>query len=68
MFWVTNLGGYAALLNSFLDVPKEDQGSHLQCKFPHVERSSGDSELEEKWKLTEPMDASGFIGADQLLG
>lgn len=67
---VINLGGYTALLNSFLDVliwaQKEDQGSHLQCKFPHVERSrnSGDSELEERWKLTESINAIGFIGAD----
>lgn len=61
-------------MNSFLDVliwaQKEDQGSHLQCNFPHAERSSnsGDSELEERWKLTESISANGFIGVDRLLG
>lgn len=74
MFWLSVWSGYTALLNSFLDVlilaQKQGQDSQLLCGFPHAEENSksGGLELEERGKLSEPIDADGFTGADTLLG
>ena len=73
MFWLSVWSGYTALLNSFLDVlilaQKQRQDSQLLCRFPHAEtnNNSGDLELEERGKLSEPINADGFTRADDTL-
>lgn len=49
---------------------KQGQDSQLLCGFPQAEKNnnSGGWELEERGKVSEPINADGFTGADTLLG